>query len=264
MSWWPFGKKAEPALEPVVAPTAVSPLKPPKIRKVKSDTDHAVGKGSMSITGRFDSKGDSIRFESAYLLGDSFTAHAKYGITDEKLLGVGLETRFEFLGRANTVDMVYAPASDVGTMKLAVKQGAAKLSGSFSFDGLRARRVLSLPAAQYELNAKLNDVESIKLGFNKKSRAAKVKWMRKLDPRNRLDFELHYPGANANKEKFAVVSLNHAVSKRHAVTYSTNYGTKKHLLEWVYKTQAGPWTVACDLAFDKPRGNWNVKRRFDF
>lgn len=218
----------------------------------------------MAITGRFETKGDSIRLESAYALGSHFTAHAKYGVTDERILAAGLETRLQLM-RPTTVDISYVPASDTTNLKAAVKFAAAKLSAYYAFDGVRARGTVAKPSSRYELDAKLSATEQMKFAYDIASNALKVKLSRRLDPRNRLNLELHYAGGGDGK-RFGIVSLNHKLAKRHSMTIESNYGKRKYSVEWDFKTNAGPWTISTDFSFDKSPhiGDWHVKRRFEF
>lgn len=219
----------------------------------------------MAITGKWDSPGEALHFQTAYLLGDNFTFHAGYGVTDERLLAIGLESRFQFLNTANTIDLNYAPTSDVGSVKVAIKQGAARLGAQFSFDGLGERRVVSKPAARFELDAKLTSSESMKLAFNPANRASKLKVTHRLDCRNSLGVELNYSGGG-NGKRYFVVGMNHQLSKKHTLGIRSNYGARKFSVDLDYKTSGGPWTVSTDFSFDKSPhiGDWHVKRRFEF
>ncbi len=219
----------------------------------------------MAITGKWDSPKEALHFQTAYLLGENFTFHAGYGVTDERLLAIGLESRFNFLGFANTVDFNYAPNPDVGTLKLAMKQGAARLGAQFAFDGIGERRIVSKPATRYELNAKLTANESMKLAFSPATRSSKLKLMHRLDARNRLNVELNYSGGG-NGKRYFVVGMNHQLSKKHTLGISSNYGARKYSVELDYKTGGGPWTISTDFSYDKSPhiGDWHVKRRFEF
>lgn len=167
--------------------------------------------------------------------------------------------------RPTTVDMTYVPASDTAHLKAAVKLGATKLAAYYVFDGFRARGTVSKPSSRYELDAKLSPTEQMKLAYDFASKSVKVKLARRLDPRNRLNLELHYAGGG-NGKRFGIVSLNHKLAKRHALTIASNYGKRKYSVEWDFKTNAGPWTISTDFSFDKSPhiGDWHVKRRFEF
>lgn len=231
---------------------------------VQADTDHSTGGGTLAVTGRYLWPGEALRAEAAYALWNGATAHARFGVTEERVQAIGLESRFAVLGRANTVDVSYRPHADVATVKVAVKQGRAKAAATLDFAQVRAERRLSAPNARYELDARLNASEALKLAYSARSNAAKIKLVRVLDARNRLDVEYNFNARD--NARFVVVALKHTFSKRHALAISSNYGTRKYSVEWDYKTKAGPLTVSTDFSFDKSPhiGSWHVKRRFEF
>jgi hypothetical protein len=227
----------------------------------KADTDYSTGAGSVGITGTYHSKTDSFAVEGVYKLDDS-SLHVSYGVTEEKLLGVGMETGFDIFGRKNVVDLAYSPPQDAAAMKLTVRQGKSKIAGFFSFENFSASHVKNHKAS-YELDTKLNEFESLRMTFNQKTRAAKIKVSRKLDAKNRLDAEYSYIDA---ARKFVTLTLKHAYSKSHTFSAGANYGSRKYRLEWDCKTANGPWTVTSSFGFSTAphKGDWSVKRRFEF
>lgn len=185
-------------------------------------------------------------------------------MTDERILAAGVESRFEFK-KPTTVDVTYVPASDTTLLKAAVKLSTAKLSAYYAFDGFRARGTVSKPSSRYELDAKLSPTEQMKLAYDFASKSFKVKLARRLDPRNRLNLEMHYSGRGEGK-RFGIISLDHKLAKRHSMKIASDYGKRKYSVEWDFKTNAGPWTISTDFSFDKSPhiGDWHVKRRFEF
>lgn len=217
----------------------------------------------MAVTGRYSSSNESLVAATSFAVSPSMTAHASYSVTGELLQSLGLESRFAGLGRAHTIDLSYAPGSDRASMKLMLKQNRAKLSAMLNFAKVREERRLAAPAAKYEIDARLNKKDTLKLAFNVKSGAKKVKLSHTLDDLNRLDLEYNIMRGG---DKFVVLALKHAFSKCNTLTVKSNYGAQKYSLEWDYKTKSGPWTVSTDFSFDKAPtvGDWNVKRRFEF
>ncbi len=255
----------------------------------KADTDHTTGIGLVAITGRYDSKLNSFRVESSYALGGHATAHAEYGVTDEEVLSLGLESRFKAFGRRNTVDMEYFPHSDKASMKLSVRQSRVKVSAILNFAKFRTDTFKG-HSERYELDARLNNKESVKMTFNARNSSAKFKFLRKLDPRNRVDITYNYERPS---QRFVTLCFNHFYSKRHTFALTANYGASKYSLEWDCKTSNGPWTISTDFLFDRryvfmhrafrlcsssksncislnsvnrsPHiGEWHIKRRFEF
>lgn len=210
------------------------------------DTDHTTGAGQVAITGRYDSKKDSFGVDAAYTVDDSNTIYGSYGVTDEKIISLGLESGFTAFGRRNTVDMVYHPPNDSAMMKFAIRQGKTKVAAYFSFDDFKETNVKS-HSERYELDARLSGVESLKMTFDGKTKASKVKVSRKLDPKNKLDAEYHYLSAST---KYVSLTFKHQYSKIHAFSVTTNYGARKYKVEWDCKTENGPWTVSTAFPFN--------------
>lgn len=212
----------------------------------KPDTDHTTGIGQVAITGKYDSRKDSFGLEAAYALDSANTLHGVYGVTDEKVLSLGWETGFVAFGRRNTVDLNYYPHTDVTALKVAVRQSKTKVSGVFTFNNFTSSHIKD-HAENYELDAKLNGMESLKMNFNAKTNAAKVKISRKLDAKNTLQAEYVY----ANRDhRYVSVCFKHAYSKTHTFAVTTNYGTKKYDVEWDCKTDNGPWTISTAFPFN--------------
>lgn len=219
---------------------------PPLQVASRADTDHTTGPGKVAITGRYDSKKDSFEVDSAYAFDDNYTAHASYGVTDEKVISLGLETGFCAFGRRSTVDATYSPPTDTAVIKAAVRQGKTKLTGIFSFPYLKTCH-LKDHHEKYELDASLSGVENLKMTFDAKSKAGKVKVTRKLDPKNKIDAEYNYvDGSN----KYVALTFKHQYSKIHDFAITTNYGSRKYKVEWDCKTDNGPWTVATSFPFN--------------
>ena len=142
--------------------------------------------------------------------------------------------------------MMYNPPSDTAAVKAAVRQGKTKLSGVFSFDQFKTGNIKN-HSEMFELDAKLSGVESLKMSFNTKTKASKIKVSRKLDPKNKLDAEYNYVDAST---KNVSLTLKHSYSKRHTFSVATNYGSKKFKVEWDCKTENGPWTLAANFPFN--------------
>lgn len=228
----------------------------------KVDTDHTTGSGQFAITGRYDSKKDSFGVDAAYAMDDTNTLYTSYAVTDEKVTALGLETGFTAFGRQNTIDMTYSPPHDTAKLKVAVRQGKTKLSGLFTFEDFQQSKV-SKHSERYEFDAKLSGAESLKMSFDGKSKAAKVKVSRKLDPKNKLDAEYHYTDSSL---KYVSLNFKHQYSKVHAFSVTTDYGARKFKVEWNCNTENGPWTVGSSFAFNASphKGDWSIKRRFEF
>lgn len=208
------------------------------------------------------SKTDSFGIDCAYKIDDSSTVYLAYGVTDEKIVGIGLETGFNLFGRSNVVDLVYSPPQDSAAVKVSVRQGLTKLSGYFGFDQFSTANVRN-HRSRYELDTKLNDFESFKMAFDQTTKAAKIKINRRLDTKNRFEAEYSYMDS---ARKFVTLTLKHAYSKVHTFSVGANYGTRKYRLEWDCKTGNGPWTVTTSFGFNTApyRGEWTLKRRFEF
>lgn len=243
-------------------PARVARLPPQFLVAARADTDHTTGAGQVAITGRYDSKKDSFGVDAAYAVDDNNTIYGSYGVTDEKVVALGLETGFTAFGRRNTVDMTYHPPRDSARMKVAVRQGKTKISAFFSFENFQAKNVQD-HSEQYELDAKLSGVESLKMSFDGKTKAAKVKVSRKLDPKNKLDAQYHYVNPTT---KNVSLTFKHQYSKVHTFAVTTDYGARKYKVEWDCKTDNGPWTVATSFPFNASphKGDWHIKRRFEF
>lgn len=209
------------------------------------DTDHTTGVGQIAITGRYDSRKDSFGVDANYALDGSNTVYSTYSVTDEKVLALGLESGFTAFGRRNTIDLVYHPPRDNAGLKVSVRQGKTKVSGIFSFDNIQANNIKDT-TARYELDAKLNGMESLKMSFDGKSRAAKIKLSRKLDSRNRFEAEYSYATPDS---KFVSLSYKHFYSKNNTFVLSTNYGSRRYKIEWDCKTDNGPWNVSTSFPF---------------
>lgn len=231
-------------------------MNPPKF-----DTDHAVGAGALGITGRYTSKTDSFGIDAVWKIEPTSAVHASYGVTDEKLLGMGMETGFSLFGRQNVVDLAYSPPQDAAAMKLTTRQGKTKVCGYFSFSDFSVDKVKN-HMSRYELDAKLSDFESLKMSFEQGTRAAKLRVARRLDVRNTVQAEYNYV---TSTKKFIVLSLKHAYNKMHTVSLSANYGSRKFKLDWDVKTQSGPWNVATTFGFNSApsKGDFTIKRRFE-
>jgi hypothetical protein len=209
----------------------------------------------------YNSKTDSFGIDGVYKI-DGSSLHLSYGVTEEKLLGMGMETGFDLFGRQNVVDLAYSPPLDTAAMKLTVRQGKTKMAGFFAFENFSSSHVKNHKCS-YELDTKLNDFESLKMKFNQKTRASKIKVSRRLDAKNRLEAEYSYMDAT---KKFVALTLKHAYNKAHTFSVGANYGSRKYRLEWDCKTANGPWTVTSSFGFNTPphKGDWSIKRRFEF
>lgn len=210
----------------------------------RSDTDHTTGSGKVAITGRYDSKKDSFGVDAAYALDDNNTIYAYYGVTDERLLSAGLETGFTAFGRRSTVDLVYLPPRDAAKAKLSVRQGKMKMAAVLTAEKARDPKSIS---ARYELDAKLSGVESLKMMFDARSKASRLKVSRKLDPKNKLEAEYNYHNPSS---KSVSLTFTHQYSKLHTFGVTTNYGARKYTVEWDCRTDNGPWTVATSFPFN--------------
>lgn len=174
---------------------------------------------------------------------------------------MGVETGFCLFGRQNVVDLAYSPAQDSAAMKLTTRQGKTKVCGYFSFSNFSADKAKN-HKSRYELDAKLSDLESLKMSFEQGTRAAKLRVSRRLDTRNTAQVEYNYV---ASTKKFVVLSLKHAYNKMHTVSLSANYGSRKFKLDWDVKTQSGPWNLATSFGFSSApsKGDFTIKRRFE-
>lgn len=200
----------------------------------------------MAITGRYDSKKDSFGVDAAYAIDDTNTIYGSYGVTDEKVTSLGLETAFAAFGRSSTVDLVYKPPADSASAKISVRNGKTKLTGFFSFANFKDDNVKN-HAETYELDAKLSGVESLKMSFNAKTRASKIKVSRKLDPKNRIEGEYSYVDAAS---KYVSVKLKHQYNNTHTFGVTTNYGPRRYKVEWDCKTENGPWNISSTFPFN--------------
>jgi hypothetical protein len=203
----------------------------------KFDTDHTCGVGSIAITGRYASKTDAFGIDSAYRMDDSSTLYLSYGVSEEKVLGIGMETGFDLLGRKNAIDLAYSPPTDSAAMKLTVRQGKTKICGYYTFDNISESNIKN-HKSRYELDTKLNDFESLNMTFDQGTRAAKLKVTRSLDRKNRLVAEYNHVTAT---KKFVALTLKHALSKVHTISMGANYGTHKYKMEWDCKTANIPF-----------------------
>lgn len=228
----------------------------------RTDTDHTTGRGQMAITGRYDSKNDSFGIDAAYAVDDNNTLYGCYGVTDEKLVNLGVETGVNILNRRATIDMKYLPARDSASLKLAVRQGNVKVSAISSFNNLATSNVKN-HGEQFELDAVLSGVESLKMSFDAVTKAASVKVCRKLDVKNKLEAEYLY---NDAANRFVTLKLKHCYSPVHSFSTLINYGLKKYTVEWDCHTDNGPWTIATSFPFSSSphSGEWHIKRRFEF
>lgn len=209
------------------------------------DTDHTTGGGQVAITGKYDSMKESFVIDANYALDDANTLYASYGVTDEKLTALGLETGFTAFGKRNTFDATYSPSTDAAKLKVAIRQGKVKASGVFSFNNVQKSKV-SERSDKYELDVKLSSVESLKMAYDVKRRATKVKLSRKLDPKNKLDAEYSYVDSTS---KFVSLTFKHQYSKVHGFGVVVDYGAKKYKVDWDCKTDNGPWTVSAMFPF---------------
>lgn len=228
----------------------------------KRDTDHTTGQGQVAVTGRFESKRESFSVDASYAIDNTNTVYGSYGVTDEKITSVGLETAFAMFGRRNTLDMTYFPPKDSGALKLSIRQGKVKASTTVSFDNLRSKNV-SDHAERYEIDAKLSGTEAVKMAYNAKTHAAKCKLSKKLDSRNRIDAEYNYVN---NNTRFLSMTFKHVYTEKHAFAINTNYGSRRYNVEWEYDSDHGPWTVVTSFPFNvsPKKGDWIIKRRLEF
>ncbi|CAN8063830.1 unnamed protein product [Agarophyton chilense] len=237
---------------------------PPSSRLVAArvDTDHSTGKGKFALTGCYASKNDSFGIDATYAVDDANTVYATYGVTDEKLLSLGVETGFTAFSRRGTVDLTYSPPRDAAVLKTAVRQGMFKVSAFFSFDNFKKDYVKS-HSERYEVEAKISSTENLKIAFDGKSRAARIKLSHKLDSKNKLDAEYQHLAAGS---KAVVFTLKHVYSKAHTFSLGFNYGANKCKAEWDCRTDNGPWTITTNFPFDASplSGDLSIKRRFDF
>lgn len=187
--------------------------------------------------------------------------HLSYGVTEEKVLGMGMETGFSLFGRQNVIDLAYAPPQDTAAMKLTVRQGNTKVCGYYTFSNFSADRAKN-HKSRYELDSKLNDFESLKMSYDQGTRAAKIKVARRLDTRNRFEAEYNYI---SSAKKFVALTLKHAYNKMHTISLGANYGTRKFKAEWDVKTLNGPWTLSTTFGFSTAphKGDFLLKRRFE-
>lgn len=234
----------------------------PILVAARADTSHTTGPGQFAITGKYDSKKDSFVVEAAYAFDDNNTVYTTYAVTDERVSSVGLESGMSAFGRRLTLDMTGFPPRDATALKLAIRQGKTKVASTFSFDSVQDRKTTAM-RARYELDAKLSAAESLKMSFDAKSHAAKVKVSRKLDPKNKLDAEYNYIDADS---KFLSVKFAHQYNSTHSFAVTANYGSRKYIVDWDCKTDNGPWTVSSSFPFNASphTGDWQVKRRFEF
>lgn len=258
-----FWRKKEVSTSPIAL--AVNPnvaAKPFLVAASRIDSDHTTGSGQVAITGQYDSKKDSFAVDGAYALNPNSTLYASYGVTDERVNSVGVETSMTWGARRATVDMTYAPPRDSAVVKLGMRQGKVKLSAVTSLDSVRTER-LNKHGEQFELDATLSGVESLKLSFNAANKAAKLKVSRKLDAKNKLDAEYAH---NDVANRVVSLKLKHSYSKVHTFSALVNYGLKKYTMEWDCNTDNGPWTVSTSFPFNASphSGDWHVKRRFEF
>lgn len=131
-------------------------------------------------------------------------------------------------------------------MKVAVRQGKTKVSAVFSFDNFQSSK-LNDHSERYELDAKLSGVESLKMSFDGKTKASKVKVSRKLDPKNKLEALYSYQNESS---KSVCLTFKHQYSKVHTFSIATDYGSRKFKAEWDCKTDNGPWTIATSFPFN--------------
>lgn len=211
----------------------------------KTDTDHTTGSGQVAITGRYDSMRDSFGVDATYALDDVNTVYGSYGVTEEKISALGIESAFSAFKRESTVDLTYIPPNDSARVKLAVRQGKVKVSAVVSFDNVQ-KSDLNEHAERYEFDARLSGIESLKLSFDGKTKAAGVKVSRKLDVKNKLDAEYKY--VNSSSQSVSL-TFKHQYNKNHLFSMTTDYGSRKYFVEWECKTENGPWTVATSFPF---------------
>jgi hypothetical protein len=230
-------------------------------RAAKFDTDHTCGAGALGITGRYASKTDSFGIDGVWKMDPSTAMHVSYGVTEEKILGLGMETGFDVWGRQNVVDLAYSPPQDTAAVKVTMRQGKTKVCGYYSFSNFSSEKFKN-HKSRYELDAKLNDFESLKMTFDQGTRAAKVKVARRLDPRNSIQAEYNYV---TSTKKFVALTLKHAYNKMHTISLGANYGTRKFKLDWDVKTQNGPWNLSTTFGFNTAplKGDFTIKRRFE-
>lgn len=142
--------------------------------------------------------------------------------------------------------MTYNPPKDSASIKLAVRQGKTKITATSTFYSIQSSK-LSDHSERYELDAKLSGVESLKMSFDGKSKASKVKVSRKLDPKNKLEAVYNYKDQTSRS---ASLTFKHQYSKMHTLSIATDYGDRKFKAEWDCKTDNGPWTVTTAFPFN--------------
>lgn len=213
---------------------------------VKTDTDHTTGSGQVAVTGRYDSTKDSFGIDATYAIDDVNTVYGSYGVTEEKLGAVGIESALTTFKRDSMVDLTYIPRSDSARVKLAVRQGKVRVSAAVSFDDIQKSN-LNEHAERYEFDAKLSGSESLKLAFDGKTKAAEAKVSRKLDVKNRLDAEYRYVDSSSQSVS---LTFQHQYNKNHLFSMTTDYGSHKYFVEWECNTENGPWTVATSFPFN--------------
>lgn len=175
-------------------------------------------------------------------------------VTDERISSLGLETGFSInTTKRVTIDMTYFPPSDAARCKVLLRQGKVKLSGTWQAPSVKSLSTEVLQQVKYDFETKLSPMETLKLAFDSKSKAAKVKYGRKLDSKNKVDMEYAYAGANVPTGRpvaAVTLKLSHSHSPKHSFSAAFNYGTKKIAAEWEWKTDKGPWTVNAAFPFN--------------
>lgn len=212
----------------------------------RRETDHSSGSGPIAVTGQYDSKNDSFNVTGVYMVDPNVTAYGTYGVTDEQISLVGVESGFTILNRNGTADAMYIPPADLAMAKIAIRQGKYRLSTTVNFSNFSSK-ALAKPSARYELDAQLSGLESLKMMFDGTSKAARLKVTRKLDAKNKLDGEYIYNNRNS---KAVNLTMTHNYSKLHTFLANINYGPNKFTVQWEYKTENGPWTVSSTFPFD--------------
>lgn len=220
-----------------------------------------VGSGQVSVTGRYESKKDSFGIDTAFATDDNNTLYGSYMVTDERISSLGLETGFNLTSTKRvTIDTTYFPPSDAARLKVLLRQGKMKLAGTWQAPSLKSLSATSgdvLQQVKCEFETKLSPMETLKLGFDSKTKAAKAKYARKLDAKNKVDMEYAYPGTSSSSSagggrgnSAVTVKLSHTYSPKHSFSTAFNYGTKKIAAEWEWKTDKGPWTINASFPFN--------------
>lgn len=174
-------------------------------------------------------------------------------VTNERISSLGLETGISLNSKRVTLDTTYFPPSDGARLKLLIRQGKTKLAGTWITPSVKSMSTDTLQNVKLDFETKVSPIETLKLGFDPKSKATKIKYGRKLDAKNKVDMEYVYAGTHVPEGRpvsAVTVKLGHGYSPRHSFSTAFNYGTKKIAAEWEWKTDKGPWTVIASFPFN--------------